>query len=158
MIKFSIARLEKEPIELVGEESAEWLEIEPSDQLSVAAPVRYELLAKATSGGALVTGRIGTRLKGRCGRCLEPVDCGIENAEVCLFYEMPKEDELDITEDVRAEMLLEIPMNLLCSEDCKGLCPHCGANLNPGPCKCQGDDDDDGGEDNRWNALDGLKL
>lgn len=77
-------------------------------------------------------GKVRTSLSGTCGRCLEPVSCDVENSGVSLFYELPEEDELDITEDVRAEMLLELPMNLLCSEECRGLCPHCGKNLNQG--------------------------
>ena len=86
MIKLSVARLEKEPIELVGDEPAEWLEIEPSELLSVTAPVHYDLLAKAVSGGALVEGKVRTSLSVTCGRCLEPVSCDVENSGVCLFY------------------------------------------------------------------------
>lgn len=155
MIKFSLARLEKEPIELVGEEPPEWLEIPASELLDVVAPVHYDLLAKAVSGGALVEGKVRTRVAGSCGRCLEPVTCEIENSGVCLFYEAPEGDELDITEDVRAEMLVELPMNLLCSEECRGLCTRCGVNLNHEKCGCR---DDQSGSDNRWGALDNLNL
>lgn len=155
MIKFSLARLEKEPIELIGDEPPEWLEIPPSELLDVVAPVHYDLLAKAVSGGALVEGKVRTSVAGSCGRCLEPVTREIENSGVCLFYEAPEGDELDITEDVRAEMLVELPMNLLCTEDCRGLCPHCGVNLNHDNCSCN---DDNGDSDNRWGALDNLKL
>ena len=154
MIRFSVARVEKEPVELVGDEPAEWLEIEPSDLLRVTSPVHYDLLAKAVSGGVLVEGKVRTGVAGLCGRCLEPVAETIENPGVCLFYEQPQEDELDITEDVRGEMLLELPMNLLCSEECRGLCPHRGKNLNRGSCSCTDDD----GADDRWSALDNLKL
>ena len=154
MIRFSVARVEKEPVELVGDEPAEWLEVEPSELLSVTAPVHYDLLAKAVSGGVLVEGKVRTDVAGLCARCLEPVAKKIENSGVCLFYEQPEEDELDITEDVRGEMLLELPMNLLCSESCRGLCPHCGKNLNRGNCSCTDDDE----TDDRWSALDNLKL
>ena len=99
MIRFSVARVEKEPVELVGDEPAEWLEVEPSELLSVTAPVHYDLLAKAVSGGVLVEGKVRTDVAGLCGRCLEPVAKKIENSGVCLFYEQPEEDELDITEE-----------------------------------------------------------
>ncbi len=56
MIRFSVARLEKEPIELVGSEPAEFLEIEPTGLLAVSAPVSYDLVVKSVSGGALVGG------------------------------------------------------------------------------------------------------
>jgi len=155
MIKLSLARLEKEPVELIGDEPPEWLEIDPSELLDVVAPVHYDLLAKMVSGGTLIEGKVRTRVTGSCGRCLEPVTREIENSGVCLFYETLEEDELDITEDVRAEMLVELPMNLLCTEECRGLCPRCGANLNRGNCNCHGDDNN---PDSRWGALDKLKL
>jgi uncharacterized protein len=43
---------------------------------------------------------------------------------------------LDLGEGVRETLLVELPMAPHCREDCKGLCPHCGANLNNGPCAC----------------------
>jgi len=50
------------------------------------------------------------------------------------FY---REGELDLGEIVREQLLLNIPMRPLCGESCKGLCPHCGANLNETTCGCE---------------------
>lgn len=47
-----------------------------------------------------------------------------------------QDDKLDLDELIRADILLELPSKFLCSEDCKGLCPVCGKNLNEGPCHC----------------------
>ena len=44
--------------------------------------------------------------------------------------------ELDLRPSVREQWLLAVPSFVLCREDCKGLCPHCGADLNLGPCGC----------------------
>ena len=57
-------------------------------------------------------------------------------------------DRFDLGEFVREQMLLEQPMKHLCSEDCKGLCPHCGRDLNAGACGCQ-----EKHGDARWGAL-----
>ena len=46
---------------------------------------------------------------------------------------------LDLREDARAALLLEIPITPHCREDCRGLCPRCGADLNDGPCACDHD-------------------
>jgi uncharacterized protein len=43
---------------------------------------------------------------------------------------------IDITDDVRQTVLLSVPLKRVCREDCRGLCPHCGKNLNEGPCGC----------------------
>ena len=154
MIRFSVSRLEKEPIELVGSEPAEFLEIEPSSLLTVAAPVSYELLVKSVSGGALVEGKVSTRLTGLCGRCLEPVEEEVCADSICLVLEIGDEEEMDISEDIRSEMLLALPMTLLCSEECRGLCPVCGANRNRTDCGCE----PPASGSSCWDALDDLKL
>lgn len=46
-------------------------------------------------------------------------------------------DEVDLSEPLRENVLLELPMKPLCSDLCKGLCPSCGQNLNEGPCQCK---------------------
>jgi uncharacterized protein len=50
------------------------------------------------------------------------------------FYEG---DEIDLTEPLRQQVLLELPMKPLCAAACRGLCPNCGANLNDEPCRCE---------------------
>lgn len=64
-----------------------------------------------------------------CGRCLEPYARSYDN-EFNLDYEIREDPFLDITDDVRQEILLSYPVRFLCKEDCRGLCPRCGANLN----------------------------
>ena len=59
---------------------------------------------------------------------------------------------LDLQPLIRDALLLELPLAPLCSEDCQGLCPTCGADLNDGPCDC-----DHAPSDPRWAALDLLK-
>jgi len=63
-------------------------------------------------------------------------------------YVAPEQSEIDITEDIRETVLLAIPIKLLCKHDCKGLCPHCGANLNVESCTCAEEMIDP-----RWEAL-----
>lgn len=60
--------------------------------------------------------------------------------------------ELDITQDIVDALYLAIPDKLICNESCKGLCPHCGSNLNETSCTCQ-----DAVIDSRWDALKKLK-
>ena len=55
---------------------------------------------------------------------------------------------IDIAEDVRQTLLLAIPLKLLCSDTCRGLCPRCGKNLNTGPCTCA-----ETTTDSRWEKL-----
>ena len=60
---------------------------------------------------------------------------------------------LDLTEAVRQYALLALPMKPLCRQDCAGLCPTCGHNLNQGGCGCPPQ-----GPDPRWSGLNKLLL
>ncbi|HQP29583.1 MAG TPA: DUF177 domain-containing protein, partial [Syntrophales bacterium] len=62
-------------------------------------------------------------------------------------------DTLDLDPIVYEQILLQIPLKILCREDCRGLCPHCGANLNDGPCRCPEE-----AVDGRFSALKKLKI
>ncbi len=70
-----------------------------------------------------------------CGRCLALTHQFYEN-EFRLGYSVKGILALDITDDVRQEILLSYPVQFLCKEECLGLCARCGKNLNEGPCAC----------------------
>lgn len=69
-----------------------------------------------------------------------------------LYYISPDTDKIDLINDVIDFAQLAIPMKNLCSEDCKGLCPKCGTNLNIGECKCAPDE-----SESIWAPLKKLK-
>ena len=82
-----------------------------------------------------------------CDRCLAPVEKQFSmNFEHIVVHELAGEDNddfvvcgdytLNLDELVTADILLELPIRILCSEDCKGLCPKCGTNLNESTCNC----------------------
>lgn len=52
-------------------------------------------------------------------------------------YILVPDGKLDLRQLTLEDIFLSLPSKLLCSEDCKGLCPRCGKNLNDGPCDCQ---------------------
>jgi uncharacterized protein len=90
---------------------------------------------------------VDAQLDTRCSRCLEPVRIPM-NASVDAVYDRQPDPEdpdlysfeastVELTDAVRDALLLEMPMRILCKEDCRGLCPVCGINLNNGTCTCQ---------------------
>jgi DUF177 domain-containing protein len=127
--------------------AAEWTD--PAWQLASVA-----LEVEADGAEVFVRGRLAATVPQTCGRCLEafparvdvPVDVrlmpkpaaadsvelGADDLDVD-FYE---NDELDVTRVVENEATLALPMKPLCREDCRGLCPACGANRNVAPCTC----------------------
>jgi uncharacterized protein len=118
-------------------------------------------------------GSFSTTLQVSCARCLEPV---IQPAarDFDLLYRPEGvdagRDEISVTqaeaeigyytgqglllEDfLREQVLLALPLKTVCREDCKGLCPHCGKNLNAESCSCKVEP-----EDPRWDALKSFKV
>src|SRR5262249_23600562 len=76
-----------------------------------------------------------------------------EQADDPSVYVIPPHSQtLDLSEAVREELILAVPDYVLCREDCAGLCPHCGKDLNEGPHDCAAKP-----TDARWAALEALK-
>jgi len=113
-------------------------------------------------------GKLSAQLELQCARCLEPVSRDIKREFELLYRPLGADagrDELSVTdaeaeigyyqgdglllEDVlREQVLLALPLKVTCREDCKGLCPQCGKNLNQEQCSCSTEVDDP-----RWAAL-----
>jgi uncharacterized protein len=126
------------------------------EEYTVVAPVHLVMDLHKDRDAYRVAGRVQTRLRLECGRCLEafeiPVDSPFDLRYVphvdpseegerevdeddlsTAFY---KDDTLDLAELMHEQFVLALPMKPLCSESCKGLCPHCGTNLNATTCAC----------------------
>lgn len=59
-----------------------------------------------------------------------------DSESVNLYYLTPEQDKIDLKPEAVEYAILSVPMKKLCKEDCSGLCPHCGANLNKETCSC----------------------
>ncbi len=79
----------------------------------------------------------------------EEIEIEVKNLDVSIF----QGDEIDLKEIAREQILLALPSQVLCKDDCKGLCKECGANLNLKSCKCE-----EKKVDPRWSALKDLKI
>lgn len=104
-----------------------------------------------TKEGILVQGQLEVGLEGECSRCLDPVlqTLPIEIEELYSYPASPdiefavhEDGNLDLAPLLRAEIMIAGSRNLMCREDCQGLCPDCGANRNREICTCNLDDID----------------
>ncbi len=75
-------------------------------------------------------------------------ELGEKDLEVAVY----EDDRIDLDELVREQILLNLPIRFYCKEDCRGLCPKCGANKNLTDCNCEVKD-----ADPRWSALKDMK-
>jgi uncharacterized protein len=118
-------------------------------------------------------GELQTTIEVPCARCLKPVRLPVNAEFVERFVPSVSwraeeqhelhEDELnlavfdgaaiDLDQVVREEILLAIPDHVLCSENCNGLCPECGADRNLSQCGCESTE-----SDSRWEGLKDLQF
>jgi uncharacterized protein len=120
-------------------------------------PVRVELSHYRAGTELFLTGEVDTYGTAWCARCTEEFQ--VERSRAFRYVLAPKVvgydteagqssedlefslyegDEVDLTPLVREQVLLALTERPLCREDCRGLCPHCGANLNESACDCRG--------------------
>jgi uncharacterized protein len=129
-VKINLRHLEKKPVRLEGELSAEELEIHGVDELVHARePLRYDLEAERIGASVLVRGSLELELECECARCLRPFRRTIawDGDWAC---ELPLEGEeavevdndlVDLTPLIREDILLAFPQHPLCENECSGL-------------------------------------
>jgi uncharacterized protein len=169
-MQINVAQLLREPIGSVRDYEIEKVMDITGD--GVSRPVKGHVRLMRTNRSLLVKGTINTVVELTCSRCLGQFECPLKlnieeeyypTTDVNTGAPLPVPDEpgsftidenhiLDLTEAVRQYALLAIPMKPLCKEDCAGLCPICGKNLNQGPCGCPPPE-----RDLRWAELSRLK-
>ena len=135
--------------------------------------VQGELGLIRTDRSILAKGTLHTEVEVTCSRCLSLFSCPLTlNIEEEYFpitdvvsgtslplpgepgcFTIDEHHVIDLTEAMRQYALLAIPMKPLCREDCAGLCPNCGHNLNQGPCDCSPQETEP-----RWSELSKLIL
>lgn len=132
--------------EIINSEFDTNIELDREDITPVGkAHVKLSFLNE--DNNVIVKGKISQMIKAICDRCLEPFDYEL-NTEIdeSISFEdnnvVIDHKYIDVDEILRSSLILDIPMKLLCSEECKGLCPVCGINLNKYKCDCQIDDID----------------
>jgi uncharacterized protein len=129
---------------------------DPADEYRIMSDVALALRVRKDGEKCRLTGGVRTRVQLSCCRCLEPFEVP-SDLEVDLLY-LPhsanvgeaeseitaeelstafyRDDQIDLGELVREQLQLSLPMKPLCRDDCRGLCPVCGTNLNTGRCSC----------------------
>ncbi|NLC99059.1 MAG: DUF177 domain-containing protein [Actinomycetales bacterium] len=120
------------------------------------SPLALEVRLECIMEGVLATGLISATAEGECVRCLTEIEFPLDLRVQELFvYGEPDEDELGLEDDIldlepvlRDAVVLRLPQNPLCNQDCPGLCPECGARLADDPDHTHGP-----AIDPRWSAL-----
>lgn len=160
-MKIRVDDLEGKTVELSSEESLSHypslLSLEETGECRFHAPLQVHLYVAREYDHVRVSGRVTTALDLCCSRCLSEFSMTIDSP-FTIFYlkdeglgqdedmELSEEDlvtatyegdEIDFTNEISEQIILAIPLKPLCRDDCKGICPDCGADLNVGQCSCK---------------------
>src|SRR5712691_8136654 len=158
---FNVAQLMKSPVgtSLVSETDEENVQLD--DDVKIVSPVSGHVRMRHINQGLLVDGYVDLTVELTCTRCLKTFEQELHlelderyRPTVDVVTGMPlqaiDEDDVfpiddhhlvDLTEPMRQQLLLAIPMATVCKEDCAGLCSQCGKDLNLGPCECEPEGD-----------------
>jgi len=165
MLRIGLAAVEQGPVETSGSVAVHDplladLEFRLDQPVAVSGQV-----SAAGPGAYYWQGRLETGVTLACRRCLAPVHRPVGADIGLLFTEdqsaaddpsvvviTPRSRTLDLAPALREELIFAVPEFVLCREDCRGLCPRCGADLNQGPCGCGPE-----APDPRWAGLAELK-
>jgi uncharacterized protein len=134
--------------------------LQESGECTFLGPLRVQLSVAREYDHIRAYGRVATTVHLGCSRCLTEFDAEIDSP-FTVFYmpaaagvsqdeevELTEEDlvsatydgdEIDFSREISEQVLTEIPIKPLCTEDCKGLCPVCGTDLNAMDCGCKDD-------------------
>ena len=158
---FNVAQLMKSAVGTSLEADIDEESIAFDDDLKVLSPIVGHARMRHINQGLLVDGWVDVTLELTCTRCLkqfeQPMHVQFEErfyptVDVVTGMPLPPVDAedafpiddhhlVDLTEAIRQQILLDIPMVTLCKEDCAGLCAQCGHDLNLGPCQCEPETD-----------------
>ena len=154
---YNVAQLMKASVGTSLEYEIHEEDIQLDEDLSIISPIDGHVRIRRTNQGLLIDGWVDLTLELSCNRCLKEFEQPMYVTFAEQFYPtvdvvsglpLPPFDEeeifpidahhlVDLTEAVRQNVLLAVPMVTLCREDCLGLCPQCGHDLNLGPCECK---------------------
>jgi uncharacterized protein len=161
MLNFDLRSLDVQAATVDDEIPADdpvWEDDDPKPDTAVKVTGR---LSRTGTGQVYWHGRISGDITADCRRCLSEAHAHVEDESHIIYAEPsettdddpdvypldPADRELDLRPAIREEWLLAQPRYVLCREDCKGLCPRCGKDLNEGPCDCAPQ------TDSRWDSL-----
>ena len=165
MLSFDMRSVEAKAVQVDAELSLQDDVWQHGDQVP-ATPLRVAgRLSSAGSGKFYWHGRLQGDVTIPCRRCLVDTTVHVQDEAHVIFAEAGSDEaddpdvvvlddrsnQLDLRPVVREQWLLNVPAYALCREDCKGLCPRCGKDLNAGPCDCAAS------PDSRWDALRAVK-
>jgi uncharacterized protein len=171
MIGVNVAQLLHAPVGTTRSYPLDEQEPKLAEELGLTSPIVGTLKLTRTNHGILAEVAYTVDVEQECGRCLEPARSTVESElseeflpstnivtglpeKIVADPDEPRVNanhELDLTESIRQDIVVQQPLQPLCRPDCPGLCAHCGLELQNGSCACA--DDGESSSDNQLSRL-----
>ena len=136
-MKIAIKDIHLEGIEVFDHIPVAAIGLTQDDPGYFIAPLDVQAKVSRVSDTVLARTKVHGKYRSVCARCLAEIERDW-NGNFLLDFTVDKQAEaVELDEDIRQEVLLNLPPRVLCKEDCKGICPGCGADLNNEACKCK---------------------
>jgi uncharacterized protein len=161
-MKIHTLQIPPEGKHLEGEDPASIFEL-PEPDCQPVTPVAYSLDVGISNGGIFATGNLSTRFRLRCVRCLEPFEMPIQCAEFACQKTLTNSETVDLTEEIREDILLALPAHPSCERDGGQVCASLSFEKLSGTSTPQVSDGNVGSEGDEppkrdiWSVLDQLK-
>jgi uncharacterized protein len=170
-MKISVSDIRDEGLHIHTRMGPGWLDNIPElksgeEGTKLASDIDVDLVLTKSLREVTVLGNLSFSIEAPCSRCLESVRLDLTPDIRLLLspadkvkdvddidHETYRGDEVDLDDYLRGQIAISLPVKVVCGEDCKGLCPKCGTNLNKETCDCEKD-----WEDPRFAALKKLKI
>jgi len=103
--------------------------------MKYAKPLELKATIEKGPNSLTFKGLLRSEVERVCARCLKSVRDNVSR-DFELYYEIKDKDEIETINDLREVLILDHPLSFVCQGNCRGLCPHCGTNLNESHCDC----------------------
>ena len=155
-MKINVHAVPDAGLELTDDISAEELGLD-TDEIEVVGTCHLSVRVRKLAAAFQVASQARVTVAQECARCLEPIERTIEPKFDMIYEEAGaaharteehirqgdlgitffSDSEIDLSSEIKQALRLALPLKPLCREDCRGLCPRCGASLNTGECECR---------------------
>lgn len=154
-MKITVTDIRDEGLHIHSKMDPEWLENFPElysgeEDAGLKSNIDVDIELTKVLREVTVLGDVSFSMVAPCSRCLEPVTLDIRipirlllspsdkiKDEEDVDHETYAGDEVDIGGYLREQIAMSLPVKVICSDECKGLCPNCGVNLNFETCDCE---------------------
>ena len=136
-MKIALRDIKPGGLDVKGEIGRDFIGVRDEDGLKFVESLQLLVNVKRVENEVLANIKVNGKYLSVCSRCLTEVE-QLWSEKFLITSAIDKKMEyIDFSDELRQEIILNLPTKILCCKDCKGICANCGVNLNKKKCKCK---------------------